>query len=608
MEVMEVTRFLTKTVPFGYLDQAEIARLAHHISVYYFQAQQPVEQVKPRLMIVRSGVFALYDPHQQLLGKLQEGDFFGQELLLSSESEPHQLVCEEDGLVYWLDADPFHTLLTNQLRVADYFHALAGHRLHRYEEAPASFHLTLKVNDVISARKVLIAPHESIVTAAQRMTDKRVSTLLVEENGQLAGLLTDRDLRSRALAKGVPGDAPVSQIMTRSPHTTERSAYLYEAIQTMAMHNVHHLPVLDGEQIYGMLSITDIIRVQQDHPVYLIGNIHRQPDLAGLVNISKGVVPLMMLLGRQRVPALEIGQIMTTITDALTKRLIFLAQEQLGAAPCEFCWVGFGSQARMDQSLNSDQDNALILAEEPRGAIGDYFARLAAFVCEGLGECGIRLCPGNIMASNPALRLSQAGWQEKFIHIVSNPTPESVLQSSIFFDLRAIDGQAALAQDLHQQLLPLTRKNTLFQFHLAQNALRDRAPLGLFKGFVLTQEGEQHAGCDLKKNGTSLITDIARILAYASGISEVNTRQRLQALNRANAMDEDLAQNLLDAFDLIAQLRWEKHQQDIQAQRNLSNILDPASLHNLQRHQLRDSFEVINRAQAMVRFRFCRGL
>ena len=123
-----------------------------------------------------------------------------------------------------------------------------------------------------------------------------------------------------------------------------------------------------------------------------------------------------------------------------------------------------------------------------------------------------------------------------------------------------------------------------------------------------TQEGEQHTGCDLKKNGTSLITDIARLLAYAQGIPEVNTRQRLQALNRASAMDEDLAQNLLDAFDLIAQLRWEQHQQDIQAQRDLSNILDPASLHNLQRHQLRDSFEVINKAQSMVRFRFCRGL
>jgi CBS domain-containing protein len=212
------------------------------------------------------------------------------------------------------------------------------------------------------------------------------------------------------------------------------------------------------------------------------------------------------------------------------------------------------------------------------------------------------------MASNPALRLSLAGWKEKFTHIVSHPTPESMLQSSIFFDLRAIDGQAAFAQQLHQHLLPLTRHNTLFQFHLAQNALRDRAPLGFFKGFVLTQEGEQQPGCDLKKNGTSLITDIARVTAYAQGINEVNTRQRLQALNRANAMDEDLAQNLLDAFDLIAQLRWEKHQQDIHAQRPLSNILEPASLHNLQRQQLRDSFEVINKAQAMVRFRFLRGL
>ncbi len=608
MEVMEVTRFLAKTLPFGYLNAADVARLAQHINVVYVQAQHPVTAVKPRLMIIRSGVFALYDAHQQLLGKLQEGDFFGQEWLLSGQAENHRVLCEEDGLVYWLEADAFHKLLADHARVADYFRALAGHRLHRYEEAPASFHLTLKVNDVISARKVLITPQDSIVTAAQRMTDNRVSTLLVEENGQLAGLLTDRDLRARALAKGVTGDAPVRQVMTRSPHTIKRSAYLYEAIQTMAMHNVHHLPVLDDGQIYGMLSITDIIRVQQDHPVYLIGNIHRQADLAGLKNISNGVIPLMMLLGRQRVPALEIGQIMTTITDALTKRLILLAQEQLGAAPCEFCWIGFGSQARMDQSLNSDQDNALILAEEPEGAVGDYFARLATLVCEGLGECGIRLCPGNIMASNPALRLSLAGWKEKFTHIVSHPTPESVLQSSIFFDLRAIDGQAVLAQQLHQHLLPLTRHNTLFQFHLAQNAVRDRAPLGFFKGFVLTQEGEQQPGCDLKKNGTSLITDIARVTAYAQGIDEVNTRQRLQALNRANAMDEDLAQNLLDAFDLIAQLRWEKHQQDIHAQRPLSNILDPASLHNLQRHQLRDSFEVINKAQAMVRFRFLRGL
>lgn len=608
MEVMEVSRFLARTVPFAYLDAASLTQLAQQVRVYYFKAEQLVEYTEPRLLVVRSGAFALRDAQQQLLGMLQEGDCFGHELILSGERKHQQLTCTEDGLAYWLAKDVLEKLIASHVRVADYFYALAGRRLHRYDEVPTHFHLTLKVDDVITCRKVQVTPTDTLVVAAQRMTEQRVSTLLVEENGVLHGLLTDRDLRSRALANGISGDAPVNQIMTRTPHTIPRHAYLYEAIQAMAMHNVHHLPVMDGDAVYGMLSITDIIRVQQDHPVYLIGNIHRQTDLAGLHNISQSVIPLMTLLGRQRLPAHEVGHIMSTIADALTKRLIFLARQTLGAPPCGFCWLGFGSQARQDQNPNSDQDNALILETEPTAEIENYFSQLATLVCEGLGQCGIRLCPGNIMATNPALRLSLRGWQEKFSHLISHPTPESVLQTSIFFDMRAIDGDSRLAAQLQQHVLPLARNNTVFQFHLGQNAVRHRAPLGFFKGFVLTQDGEHQAGCDLKINGTSLITDIARLAALANGVVEVNTRQRLKALARLGVMDGDLAQNLVDAFDLVAQLRWERQQQDIQAERSISNIVDPASLHNLQRQQLRDSFEVIHKAHAMVRFRYCRGL
>lgn len=608
MEISEVSRFLGRTLPFSYLPPSALTQVAQHISVYYFQAHQPVPMPAPRLLIVRSGVFSLHNPEQQLLGKLQEGDFFGHEGLLAEAPDTNNLVCEEDGLAYWLDAKVFHKLIATHPRLAEFFHALAGHRLHRYQDSTPSFHLTLKVDEVVDSRKVVIGPDESVVAAARLMTEKRVSTLLVEADGKLLGLVTDRDLRSRVLAKGVPVETPISSIMTREPHTIERQAFLYEAIQAMGMHNVHHLPVLDGETLYGMLSITDIIRVQQDHPVYLIGNIHRQADVAGLKTCCEGVVPLLLLLGKQHVPAHEIGQMITTITDALTKQLIKLAVQAQGEPPCEFCWLAFGSQARMDQSLNSDQDNALILAAEPQGEVETYFATLAEFVCQGLGECGIRLCPGNIMASNPALRLSLEGWLDKIDTIIRHPTPESVLQSSIFFDLRAVDGQHDLARQVQERLLGLADKNTLFQYHLSLSALQSRAPLGLFKGFVLTREGEQQPGCDLKKNGTSLITDIARVYALSSAISAVNTRERLQALADTGAMDKQLAQNLLDAFDLIAQLRWEKHQQDIHAGNPASNLLDPASLHNLQRHQLKDSFAAINEAQAMVRFRFGRGL
>lgn len=608
MEVIEVCQFLAKTLPFTYLDQQAVTGLAKQISVYYFQAGQPIDVRSQRLLIVRSGTFTSFNHEHKLLGKLQEGDFFGYERLLSRSTEAEQLLCEEDGLVYWLDAEPFRQILLKQPKVAEFFHSLAEHNLHQYKETLPGFHLTLKVGDLVGPRKVTISPHKTILEAAQLMTGMRVSTVLVEDQGKLLGLVTDRDLRSRVLAQGGSVQAPISSIMTESPQTISKDSYLFEAIQSMGTHNIHHLPVLENGAIYGMLSITDIIRVQQDHPVYLIGNIHRQTDIAGLKTCSETIRPLLIRLSRQHLPAHEISQVITTITDALTKRLLKLAELELGEAPCDFCWIVFGSQARMDQSINSDQDNALILAAEPSGPVDDYFAKLAHFVCQGLDQCGIPLCPGNIMAVNPALRLSLAGWRQKIEKWIHSPGPDAVLQSTIFFDLRGVGGNEDYAQDLQQHFLSLTSRNTLFQYHLAQSALKSRAPLGLFKGFILTHEGEQQPGCDLKKSGTALINDIARVYALALGLSAVNTRQRLQVLVESRALDKDYAQNLLDAFDLIAQLRWDKHLQDVYENKTVTNLLDPARLHNLQRHQLKDSFAAINEVQAVMRFRFCRGI
>src|SRR5690606_20560466 len=148
-------------------------------------------------------------------------------------------------------------------------------------------------------------------------------------------------------------------------------AFLYEAVQQMSQYNIHHLPVMEQGICYGMLSATDIMRSQQDHPVYLIGEIHRQASVDGLERCSQQLATLAITLHKQQVPAHEAGHVITTITDALTQRLIYLAQQQLGEAPCVFSWLAFGSQARMDQSLNADQDNALLREKEPTGAVGE---------------------------------------------------------------------------------------------------------------------------------------------------------------------------------------------------------------------------------------------
>lgn len=608
MEVADVTQFLAQTTPFNHLNEAGLAQLCGHIKVFYCQAQHKVQVNTGRLLIIRTGIFALYSDQQQLLTKLQSGDFYGYQQLLTGLTDDDTLQCEEDGLIYALDADDFHQCRYQYKNVDIFFQRLFSRRLHQYREQQQGSRFTLKISDVVRQRKIAIRPEQNVQDAAKLMSQQRVSSLLVEEHSKLVGIITDRDLRSRVLAHGLPASTQISQVMTRQPHSIDRHAYLYEAVQQMSQFNIHHLPVTEHGVCCGMLSATDIMRSQQDHPVYLIGEIHRQSSVDGLERVSQQIASLAVTLNKQQVPAHEAGHIITTITDALTQRLIFLAQQQLGDAPCVFSWLAFGSQARMDQSLNADQDNALLLEKEPTGAIADYFSALAEIVCQGLAQCGISLCPGNIMATNPELRLSLKGWSGRFARWIATPTPDALLKASIFFDLRVIDGSKGLFNALQQDILQRTAEAPLFLYHLAQAALQRTAPLGLFKNFILEQDGKQKKGLDLKKRGISLITDLARVYALSAGIKEVNTRLRLQQLVSAGVMDSKDSLNLNDAFDLLAQLRWEKHQHDLQQGHDVTNLLDPQDVSGLARHQLKDSFAVINEAQSRLKQRFCRDM
>ncbi|MBZ9610686.1 putative nucleotidyltransferase substrate binding domain-containing protein [Rheinheimera maricola] len=608
MEVADVTTFLADITPFNQLNDAALGQLAGQINVYYYQAQDRVNINTDRLMMVRTGIFTLYSDQQQLLTKLQSGDFYGYQHLLTGLSDNDSLICEEDGLVYWLAADAFHQCRYQYKNVDIFFQRLFSRRLHQYREQQQSSRFTLKISDIVQQRKIAIRPEQTVQAAAKQMSDSRVSSLLVEEHDTLVGIVTDRDLRNRVLAQGLPASTQVGQIMTRQPQHIDRHAYLYEAVQQMSQHNIHHLPVMEQNLCCGMLTATDIMRSQQDHPVYLIGEIHRQTSVDGLERCSQQIPTLAITLSKQQVPAHEAGHIITTITDALTQRLIYLAQQQLGAAPCVFSWLAFGSQARMDQSLNADQDNALLLEKEPTGAVGEYFIALADIVCKGLDQCGIILCPGNIMATNVELRLSLKGWSGRFARWIATPTPEALLKASIFFDMRVIDGSKGLFNALQEDILQRTTEAPLFLYHLAQAALQRTAPLGFFKNFILEPDGKHRQGLDLKKRGISLITDLVRVYALSAGIYEINTRRRLQQLTIQGVLDNKDSQNLNDAFDLLAQLRWEKHQHDLQQGHDVTNMLDPMEISGLARHQLKDGFAVINSAQSSLKHRFCRDM
>jgi len=295
------------------------------------------------------------------------------------------------------------------------------------------------------------------------------------------------------------------------------------------------------------------------------------------------------------------------LTDALTIRLIEMAEVQLGPAPVNYVWVCGGSQARREQTSHSDQDNALIISDEFNETHADWFKNLAKFVTDGLNACGFIYCPGDAMASNDQWRQPLSVWQNYFKTWIETPEPMALMLSSIFFDLRPVHGDFALFETLQKQMLLRTPTAGIFIAHMAANALTHRPPLGFFRRFVLIHDGEHDETFDIKHRGIVPIADIARLTALAEGKKATNTIDRLQAVAGTPSMSREMAENLEDAYAFISELRINHQAQQIRQGVQADNFLPPAKLSELDRKHLKDAFAVIQSMQQTLENRFNTG-
>jgi CBS domain-containing protein len=119
--------------------------------------------------------------------------------------------------------------------------------------------MTNKLGDIMTKNVVSVSPNQSIEEAAQLMSQNNVGSLPVVENGQLKGIITDRDITLRSTAKGGNEKASVSDCMssqnmvTGSPEMDTK-----EAVQMMSQHQIRRLPVVDQNNMVGMVSLGDL--------------------------------------------------------------------------------------------------------------------------------------------------------------------------------------------------------------------------------------------------------------------------------------------------------------------------------------------------------------
>ena len=617
VELIEIRDFLASRPPFDLLPDEVLEHLPRQLSVRYFRRGTPfppLDADRPYLYILRRGAVDLRDKRGELVNKLAEGDLCISPCL--PEDHPEAIFSGntvEDCLAYLISCADLDRLRQQHGAFADHFDRTVAERLRNalnlIKERPATGRglMTVQVSELLGHALVYATPGTSISEAARIMTENRVSSLIVMDGKRLAGLITDRDLRSRCLATGLPVANPVSRIMTRDLHTTEADSLGFQALIAMTRLNVHHLPVLDDGRIVGVLSSSDLVRFQSANAVYLVGNIHKARNLDALIHIGSKVPELQMNLVTGGATADQVGQAVSAVTDAIAMRLLALAEEKLGPPPVPYAWMAGGSQARREQSSHSDQDNALLFADHAKPEDEAYFAALAELVNIGLDACGYFYCPGDVMARNPKWRQPLRIWRKYFTNWIERPEPMALMHASVFFDLRPLHDPAGLFEELHNHVLEHCRANHIFIAYMAANALKHRPPLGFFRNFVLISGGDHDHCLDIKHRGTVPVVDLARVHALSAGIGQINTIERLEAAAEVKALSRDGAANLIDALELIGTLRMQHQAQQMRDGEKADNYLPPDELSPLERGHLKDAFSVIKTMQESLEQRHQAG-
>jgi CBS domain-containing protein len=541
--------------------------------------------------------------------ELHEGESFPLGALLSRRAVNSIYRAELDTFCYELSADDFRELT----QLSQVFRDFCTHRIAnlleeskhliqaQYARSSAEQQaLSSQLMHIVRREPITCTPETPLREVLETMNRLTIGSMVaVDAAKHPVGIFTLHDVLSRVVLPGIDLDQPFSSVMTPNPITMSPHAFGFEAALVMAKHGFRHILVAEDGILKGLLSEKDLFTLQRIGLRQISGAIRSAKGIEQLRHSAQEIRQLAHNMLAQGVAADQLTQIISTLNDLLTTRVIEIILQDSPVNDIEFCWLALGSEGRHEQTLNTDQDNGIIFAladgQDPE-TVRAVLLPFAKQVNLALAECGFPLCNGEVMASNPKWCLSLQEWKDTFDRWIYHGAPIDLLHSTIFFDFRPLFGTQQLAIDLRGWLKEAAPKNPRFLHQMAVNAMRNRPPLGVVRDFVT---GEGHT-IDLKLNGITPFVDAARIYSLASGVTQTNTSERLCASMALMKMNPQEAKANCDAFQYIQLLRLRLHHQQCEAGDALTNKVDPDSLSKLDQRILREAFRQARKLQTKL--------
>jgi CBS domain-containing protein len=616
--------FLHRHPPFDGMEEDAMRFLASRLAVGYYPKGnailQPVDGEPAHFYVVHKGIVQLSPAETYHLPggaelTLGPGECFSVGALLERRPVASAYVAAADTFCYQLAAADFHELLGRSPRFREfstrYLASLlreSRRLLHMHYASLATEQQAMgrTLRSLLKRPPVTCTPGTPLGEALRAMAGAGVGSIVITgPDGSPAGIFTRHDVIDRVTLPGRSTGDPISSVMTPAPHALPAEATANDAALTIAHYGIRHIPVIDEGKVIGVVTERDLFALQRVG----IRSIHRTiadaADIGGLRQAASDTRILVISLISLGSSAEPLTQITSALNDELTRRVIDLERARHGLDDLAWSWLGFGSEGRYEQTIGTDQDNGILFVPKPGQSPEEVRGRLLPFakaVNRALDVCGYPLCIGNIMAGNPHWCLSLDEWLQRFDSWIRDSNPQALLNAAIFFDFRVLHGLEEPVQTLRERLLAWTMRNPRFLRQMAEQAVAVRPPLGVLNDFVTDGGIEGRESLDLKKSGSRLFVDAARIIALASGIAHTSTAQRLRQGAQRVGMRADEASAAVDAFFFIQMLRLRRQIAVAQgdAANGGHNRMVPGDLNEVDRRMLKESLRQARRLQSRL--------
>jgi CBS domain-containing protein len=617
----DIAEFLAGYDPFSGLDQADRERLAKRVEIEFFPSGTVVlpqgERSQGRVRVVRRGAVELID-HGRVVDLLGEGEMFGHPSALSGEPTRYEVRAREDTLVYSLAADDVIPLLGRPANLRFLARSLLSRGRPQARsgrtEAPSAEVARQYADSLVHRPPAICKPEVTLRDAARRMNSEGISYVLVDLGDGSFGIVTDHDLRSRVIAGAQSPDDPVSAAMSAPVHGVGADQTGADVILAMLDHDIRHVPVFSSpSEVLGVIVGIDLIAAEARSPFVLRRAIARARNQAELRRVAAEIQSTVVALHRAEVTAFHVTDVISAVTDALTRRMIDLAIESQGPPPAEFSWLALGSHGRREPMPSSDFDSGMAwrdrpdsdpISSEPRRRLAStridaYMQEIAASVADCVRTIGWRLDPHGVTASGAFSASSIEEWEQSITSWLRRPSDNRVLIAvSILLDGRVVYGNAHELDT--KRLLFESGDRTSLEHWMLRLALAEKPPTGFFRNLVVSASGRKQEALDIKHAGLLPIINLARYAALVADIPANHTLDRLHAAGGLGVMTAGDTKVLEEAFELFSALRLEHQVSQIEQGREPDDRLNPEELDPLTRRYLRDAFGEVAAIQRSV--------